>query len=89
VLLAPANAIVQFSADEHLMFLTSHDIVKLTGYSRPSAQIRWLRRNGWRFTVNALSEPVVAIAESNRKLVSGFTITTQQPDIGALNGQTA
>ncbi len=78
-----------YSAGEHSMFLTSQDIVKLTGYNRPSAQIRWLRRNGWRFTVNALSEPVVAIAESNRKLVSGTTITTQQPDIGALNGQTA
>jgi Domain of unknown function (DUF4224) len=72
------------------MFLTAKDIAKLTGYVRSSAQVRWLRRNGWRFTVNALREPVVAIAELHRKLVSGIAPAKQEPDFGALNhGQTA
>jgi Domain of unknown function (DUF4224) len=71
------------------MFLKAEDIEKLTGYTRSSAQIRWLRRNGWRFTVNALGEPVVAIVESHRKLVSGNAASKQEPDFGVLNGQTA
>jgi hypothetical protein len=71
------------------MFLKTEDIVKLTGYIRASAQIRWLRRNGWRFTVNALREPVVATAESQRKLVSGNVAAKQEPEFEVLNGQTA
>lgn len=53
------------------MIVHKDDLKQLTGYSRASAQVRWLRRNGWRFTVNALGYPVVAIAEFNRKLVGG------------------
>lgn len=51
------------------MILTPSDLHDLTGYVRPSAQVRWLRRHGWRFTVNALGVPVVALAEFNRHLV--------------------
>jgi hypothetical protein len=43
-----------------LVILGSSDIELLTGYVRSSAQARWLRRHGWRFTVNALGAPVVA-----------------------------
>lgn len=53
------------------MFLTASELKTLTGYSRASAQIRWLRDNGWRFTVNGIGDPVVALAESNRKLIGG------------------
>jgi len=42
------------------MFLTAEDLRVLTGYVRPSAQIGWLRRHGWRFTVNALDRPTRA-----------------------------
>ncbi len=69
------------------MFLTPPELVRLTGYVRSSAQIRWLRKNGWRFTVNGLKEPVVAVAESARKLVSGERTTGQhEPNFEALNG---
>ena len=69
------------------MFLSATDIQRLTGYRRPSAQIGWLRRNGWRFSVNGLKQPVVAVAESERKLVGGSGATKQQePDFEALNG---
>jgi hypothetical protein len=67
------------------MFLTPTDISQLTGYTRASAQIRWLRRNGWRFNVNALGEPVVATAEFNRHMVGGRA-PAQEPDFGAING---
>ena len=51
------------------MLLSESDIQDLTGYTRPSAQVRWLRHNGWKFTLNAHSKPVVALAEFNRHLV--------------------
>jgi hypothetical protein len=69
------------------MFLTPQELQRLTGYARSSAQIRWLRKNGWRFTVNALKEPIVAVAESERKLVSGQGMTPHhEPNFGALTG---
>jgi hypothetical protein len=33
------------------MFLGIEDLMVLTGYSRPSAQRRWLAQNGFRFWV--------------------------------------
>ena len=70
------------------MFLAETDVQSLTGYRRPSAQIRWLRDNGWRFIVNALGKPVVALAEFNRRMVGGVqrTVAQQEPNWDALNG---
>lgn len=51
------------------MIIPKADLVALTGYTRASAQIRWLRKYGWRFAVNAFGEPIVAIAEFERQLV--------------------
>lgn len=65
------------------MFLTAEQLQQLTGYQRPSAQARWLRRHGWRFTVNALGMPVVAVAEFHRHLVGGRAIK-QEPNFEAL-----
>ena len=67
------------------IWLSSADLEELTGYRRPTAQARWLRRHGYRFTVNALGVPVVAVAEVNRKLVGG-TIAAQEPNWSVLNG---
>jgi len=61
------------------MFLTDNELRQLTGLQRPSAQIRWLQDNGWKFTVNALGDPVVAIAEASRKLVGGDTKKRDAP----------
>jgi hypothetical protein len=65
------------------MFLTTDEIRVLTGRQRPTAQVRWLRQHGYRHTVNALGSPVVAVAEANRKLVGGVTVS-QQPNWDAL-----
>jgi hypothetical protein len=72
-----------------LVILESSDIEQLTGYVRSSAQARWLRRHGWRFTVNALGAPVVALAEFNRHMVGGKSASApQEPDFNwnAING---
>lgn len=69
------------------MLITDKEVCELTGYIRPSAQIRWLRQHGWRFSVNALGKPMVAIAEFNRHMVGNAkTVTRQEPDWSAING---
>ena len=70
------------------MILSPSQIHRLTGYIRPSAQVRWLRRNGWKVTVNALGEPIVALAEFNRHQVGGKAAGIQEPnfDWDAING---
>lgn len=70
------------------MILSPSHIQRLTGYVRYSAQARWLRRHGWRFTVNALGEPIVFVAEANRHQVGGKAAGIQEPnfDWDAING---
>lgn len=70
------------------MFLTAAELQTLTGYRRPSAQLRWLNRHGYRATINGLGEPVVTVAEMNRHLVGGRA-ARQEPNFGALNGTQA
>jgi Domain of unknown function (DUF4224) len=69
--------------------LPDADIIALTGYVRASAQVRWLRRQGWRFSVNALGHPVIATAEWSRKMVGGNVLQQQEPNWGELNGPEA
>jgi hypothetical protein len=70
------------------MILSQADIKALTGYVRASAQVRWLRHHGWKFAVNALGDPIVALAEFNRHLVGGKAAGIQEPnfDWDAING---
>jgi hypothetical protein len=68
------------------MLLSASEIQQLTGYTRASAQVRWLRHHGWRFTVNALGQPTVAVAEFNRHHVGGKAAAAQEPNWEALNG---
>lgn len=53
------------------MFLTRKEIRDLTGFTRPSAQVRWLQQNDWRFGLNGLGKPVIAVAEFNLRMVGG------------------
>jgi hypothetical protein len=68
------------------VFLTSAEIERLTGMKRHSAQIRWLRKRGYKIDVNGLGEPILAIAEYNRKAVGGSHSRHEEPNWGALNG---
>ena len=67
------------------MFLTHDEIRTLTGYRRASAQVRWLRRHGYRFSVNGLGAPIVALAEFNRHMVGGRAVRIE-PNFEAANG---
>lgn len=68
------------------MILPQSDIRALTGYVRASAQARWLRKHGWKFTVNALGEPIVALAEFNRHMVGGRAAQRQGVNLEGING---
>jgi len=68
------------------MILPRSEVKTLTGYVRASAQVRWLRRHGWRFIVNGLGEPVVAQAEFNRHMVGGKAAQNQEPNFEEING---
>lgn len=39
------------------MFLTDEQVVELTGRTRPTAQIRWLKERGYPFELNADDKP--------------------------------
>lgn len=67
------------------MFLTPDDLLTLTGYKRRSDQVKWLARNGYRFSVNGAGQPIVATAEVERVLVGG-TARRIEPNFGAING---
>ncbi|HEV7607053.1 MAG TPA: DUF4224 domain-containing protein [Steroidobacteraceae bacterium] len=66
------------------MFLNRDELKALTGYVRVSAQIRWLTEQGFRFTVNGLGRPVVAVAEVDRRLVGGPPAKRAEPNFSAL-----
>ena len=69
------------------MILAPSELATLTGYIRASAQQRWLRRHGWKFAVNALGQPIVAVAEFERHMVGGKkAAAVQEPDWDAMNG---
>lgn len=67
------------------MTLTAAELERLTGYKRPSAQLRWLRRKGFKADMNARGDVVLAVAEFSRKMVGGRA-AQQEPDWDALNG---
>lgn len=63
------------------MILPADDIAALTGYVRPSAQSRWLRKQGWKHLVNSAGQPVVAFEEFKRHLVGGSRVSTMVQDV--------
>ena len=68
------------------MFLTHAEVERLTGKKRPSAQIRWLRKRGYKIDVNGLGEPIVAVAEYTRKNVGGSYQRHEEPNWSAMRG---
>lgn len=68
------------------MILSQSEIKALTGYVRASAQVRWLRDHRWKFTVNALGEPIVALAEFNRLMVGGRAAQRHDVNLEGING---
>lgn len=52
------------------MFLSPEEIIRLTGFKRPSVQIAFLKGKGFDFEVNGLLQPVVTAAAYERYLDS-------------------
>ena len=67
-----------------MLFLGRQEMAALTGLVRPSAQARWLRRQGYRFEVNALGVPVVAVSEVERRLTGRASVRVAKPNFSAL-----
>lgn len=68
------------------MFLEPSELVRLTGYRRPSAQARWLRAHRIRHFVNAAGLPIV-----ERAWLFGGTAEVvpmpARPDLRAIPGK--
>jgi len=67
--------------------VTDDELREITGLQRWSAQIRWLRDQGWAYAVRADGRPVVSTKEIERQLVTGGaqrTKGTAEPDFAAL-----
>lgn len=74
------------------MFLTREELYELTGRSRPSAQIRWLRLNGFEVLQRADGQPLVLrVAIMNKMgITSGKRHrTTSEPNWSALDATQA
>jgi hypothetical protein len=67
------------------LFLTVDELRELTGLTRASAQIRWLRENRWAFAVRADGRPVVSAAEASKHLetAAGRKPASAEPDFAA------
>lgn len=50
------------------MFLTKDELKELTDLERPTAQIRWLNDNGYRFEVSAAGRPKVLTSAVTKRL---------------------
>lgn len=50
------------------MFLTTEQIERLTGRRQAAAQIKWLKAEGWVFTIDADGLPVVATAYADKRM---------------------
>ena len=53
------------------MFLTPTELIELTGFQRPSAQVRWLSRAGMRFAIGGDGAVKVLKAEVERYMLGG------------------
>ena len=60
------------------MFLYKDELKILSGLKRPSAQINWLRQNGFDFTIRADGAPVVSRMAVEKRLGGQTENKTQQ-----------
>jgi len=76
------------------MFLTKLQTQELTGYKIPSAQIRWLKENGFMFKIGADGYPRILICEMESQMLSNSKPTKnivrqETPNFEALYGKKA
>ena len=61
------------------MFLSATELADLTGYVRPSAQVRWLQEKGWPFTIGGDGQPKVLRRLVEEKLGGSPAAMTNEP----------
>ena len=65
--------------------LTPSQLDELTGLVMPSAQIRWLKKNGWVHSINRQGHPVVDRRYYDMRMgMSESVITSVEPNFEAL-----
>ncbi|WP_431077972.1 DUF4224 domain-containing protein [Pseudomonas siliginis] len=52
----------------HSETLADEELVAITGYQRPSSQLDWLNRNGWKYVLTGARRPVVGRVYARLKL---------------------
>jgi hypothetical protein len=52
----------------HSETLAEDELVAITGYQRPSMQLDWLNRNGWKYVLTGSRRPVVGRVYARMKL---------------------
>ena len=68
------------------MFLTESELFSVTGRQQPSAQVRWLRVNGWVFEVAGTGRPLVSRSYAEKRLGGSATDAPApiRPDFSAI-----
>jgi len=66
------------------MFLSINELRALTGYQRPSCMIRWLRENGFVFTVAADGYPRILVDHVKGRLMADCKTKRTKPNLAAL-----
>lgn len=70
-----------------LIYLTADELKGISGYCKPTAQLRWLRRNGFTALLRADGIPLVSRAHFEAKM-GGYLPGTKpqnfEPNYGAL-----
>lgn len=68
--------------DKKSLLLSEGDLHELTGYVRPDAQIRWLKKNGWKFVVTGFNRPRVSKDYAESRLGLHFNLEQQHTSSG-------
>lgn len=62
------------------MFLTSQELLELTGYKSAKRQAKWLSENGFRFECRADGRPIVLKQQLVERQCGRSVGTSTQPD---------
>lgn len=69
------------------LFLSTDEVVTLTGFRLPSRQVEWLKRKGWRFELNGNRQPIIARKYAEKMLGCGSSDGPAfAPNFAALQG---
>jgi len=69
-----------------MIWLSDHEIERLTGYKQPTKQAAWLSQNEYKFTLAGNGRPLVP---SEQFSVKSKPRASHGPNFGAINGKAA